>query len=441
NSFLLPRAGGRGAKASVSSIEGLRNVLHNKIENDSAPAIPTTAPVTASQPNGSPAHVSLPENKQELQGLNNRLKNYLDKVQQLKEDNGKLQKEIDDILAKRKAPEIRDWDKIQKPQDDLDKEIKNLTLENAKLLLQIDNNKLALEDFNNKLDDESRMKKELEKDIDTLKKDIEETKQTRDQLQKEMELVEDEVKRLETDHKKEVDNLCEKIKNSEVKVEIDSQNSNLADIVKNIRIHYQKQADKNMKETEEWYKEKFDNIQVKEAHNNEALESGKSEYNKLLKEKKSLQMQIQASLSTNNYRLVPVNNIIVSLEAELKEVRAQVEQKVESYKKLLCLKMKLEKEIQEYDNLMGITADKERKNPKRSKRRLRKIPPPLLHPPLLLLLLPPPPPHLPPLSLTTKKKRTRLKCLWKIDVLKSVLLSVLFLSLSKRKMIGTVKAA
>ncbi|XP_007572262.1 keratin, type I cytoskeletal 18-like isoform X2 [Poecilia formosa] len=367
-------AGGRGAKASVSSIEGLRNVLHNKIENDSAPAIPTTAPVTASQPNSSPAQASLPENKQELQGLNNRLKNYLDKVQQLKEDNAKLQKEIDDILAKRKAPEIRDWDKIQKPQDDLDKEIKNLTLENAKLLLQIDNNKLALEDFNNKLDDESRMKKELEKDIDTLKKDIEETKQTRDQLQKEMELVEDEVKRLETDHKKEVDNLCEKIKNSEVKVEIDSQNSNLADIVKNIRIHYQKQADKNMKETEEWYKEKFDNIQVKEAQNNEALESGKSEYNKLLKEKKSLQMQIQASLSTikalednlnkvqaeNNYRLVPVNNIIVSLEAELKEVRAQVEQKVESYKKLLCLKMKLEKEIQEYDNLMGITADKER---------------------------------------------------------------------------------
>uniref|UniRef100_A0A087XB94 Keratin, type I cytoskeletal 18-like n=1 Tax=Poecilia formosa TaxID=48698 RepID=A0A087XB94_POEFO len=366
-------AGGRGAKASVSSIEGLRNVLHNKIENDSAPAIPTTAPVTASQPNSSPAQASLPENKQELQGLNNRLKNYLDKVQQLKEDNAKLQKEIDDILAKRKAPEIRDWDKIQKPQDDLDKEIKNLTLENAKLLLQIDNNKLALEDFNNKLDDESRMKKELEKDIDTLKKDIEETKQTRDQLQKEMELVEDEVKRLETDHKKEVDNLCEKIKNSEVKVEIDSQNSNLADIVKNIRIHYQKQADKNMKETEEWYKEKFDNIQVKEAQNNEALESGKSEYNKLLKEKKSLQMQIQASLSTikalednlnkvqaeNNYRLVPVNNIIVSLEAELKEVRAQVEQKVESYKKLLCLKMKLEKEIQEYDNLMGITADKE----------------------------------------------------------------------------------
>ncbi|XP_043965686.1 keratin, type I cytoskeletal 18-like isoform X2 [Gambusia affinis] len=368
-------AGGRGVKASLSSLEGLRKVLRNEPETDSGPVIPKTAPVTASQPNGSPDTALLPEdNKQDLQVLNNRLKNYLDRVKQLKEDNDKLKKEIEDILAKRKAPEGKNWDEIQKPQDALDKKIKDLTLDNAKLLLQIDNAKLALHDFNNKLYDESKVKKELEKDIDALKKDIEETKQSQDQLDNELKLTKEEVERLEADHKKEVADLCEKIKTSEVKVEIESQNSNLADIVKNMRDHYQKLADKNMKETEEWYKDKFDNIQVKEAQNNEALESGKSEYNKLLKEKKSLEMQIQASLTTiqalkdnlnkvmaeNNNRLVPVNKVIVSLEAELKDVRAQVEQKVDSYKKLLCLKMKLEKEIKEYSDLMGITTDKER---------------------------------------------------------------------------------
>ncbi|XP_027866843.1 keratin, type I cytoskeletal 18-like isoform X1 [Xiphophorus couchianus] len=367
-------AGGRGVKASVSNLEGLRKVLRNEAQTDSAPVTPTAAPVTASQPNGSPVSTSLPEdNKQELQTLNSRLKNYLDRVQQLKEDNGKLKEEIDDILAKRKAPESRDWDEIQKPQDALDKKIKELTMDNAKLLLQIDNYKLALEDFNNKLNHESKMKKELEKDIDTLKKDIEDTKQTRDQLQNELELVKDEVERLEADHKKEVAELCEKIKTSEVKVEIDSQNSNLADMIKNIREHYQKLADRNMKETEDWYKDKFDNIQVKEAQNNKDLETEKTKYNLLLKEKKSLEMQIQASHTTiqalkdnlnkvmaeNNNRLVPFNNVIVSLQAELKDVRVQVEQKVESYKKLLCLKMKLEKEIQDYDKLICVIADKE----------------------------------------------------------------------------------
>lgn len=55
---------------------------------------------------------------------------------------------------------------------------------------------------------------------------------------------------------KEVDVLREKIKDSEVKVEVDSQNSNLAEVVNKIRNQYDKLAKKNLKETEEWYQSK-----------------------------------------------------------------------------------------------------------------------------------------------------------------------------------------
>lgn len=54
----------------------------------------------------------------------------------------------------------------------------------------------------------------------------------------------------------EVDVLREKIKHSEVKVEIDSQNSNLAEMLNKIRNQYDKLAKKNLKETEEWYQSK-----------------------------------------------------------------------------------------------------------------------------------------------------------------------------------------
>ncbi|XP_035984044.1 keratin, type I cytoskeletal 18 isoform X2 [Fundulus heteroclitus] len=359
-------AGGRGVRASVSSLEGLRNVLRNEPEKDSAPATPIVAAPVA--PSYAPSVSSLPQqdNKQSLQGLNQRLDTYLRKVRELQDDNEKLQKEIDDILAKRTAPDGRDWDKIQKPLDALDKEIKELTLDNAKVLLQIDNSKLALNDFKNKLDDETKMRKDIEKELENLKKDIEDTKQQREQLQGETKLVKDEVDRIEKCHKEEVKLLREKIRNSEVKVEMESQNSNLADIVKDMRHHYEKVAEKNLKETEDWYKSKFDTIQVKTAQNNEALESGKDELKKLLKQKKTLELQIQTSYTTiyalednlmkaqdeNNRRLVPLNSTIINLEAELKEVRAQVEQKIESYKALLSLKMKLEKEIQQYQTLI-----------------------------------------------------------------------------------------
>ncbi|KAM4538153.1 keratin, type I cytoskeletal 18-like isoform 2-T2 [Fundulus diaphanus] len=359
-------AGGRSSKASVSSLEGLRNFLRNDTEKDSAPVTPTvTAPVA---PSYAPSVSSLPQqdNKQSLQGLNQRLDKYLRKVRELQDENKKLQDEINDVLAKRTAPDGRDWDKIQKPLDDLDKEIKALTLDNAKVLLQIDNSKLALDDFKNKLDDETKMRKDIEKELDNLKKDIKDTKQQREQLQRETELVKKELDGLQEAHKKEVMSLREKIRNSEVKVEMDSQNSNLADIVKDMRHHYEKVAEKNLKETEDWYKSKFQTIQVKEAQNNEALESGKDELKKLLKQKKTLELQIQTSYSTihtlednlmkaqdeNNRRLVPLNSTIINLEAELKDVRAQVEQKIESYKALLSLKMKLEKEIQQYQTLI-----------------------------------------------------------------------------------------
>ena len=50
--------------------------------------------------------------------------------------------------------------------------------------------------------------------------------------------------------------LREKIKLSEVKVEIESQNPNLAEMVYNIRIQYDNLAKKNLKDTEDWYQSK-----------------------------------------------------------------------------------------------------------------------------------------------------------------------------------------
>lgn len=60
-------------------------------------------------------------------------------------------------------------------------------------------------------------------------------------------------------------------------------------------------------------------------------------------------------------RLGPLNKVILELEAELREVRSQVERHVETNNNLLCVKMKLEAEIDNYQRLIhGMTADTER---------------------------------------------------------------------------------
>ncbi|XP_039998086.1 keratin, type I cytoskeletal 18-like isoform X2 [Xiphias gladius] len=366
-------AGGRGSRASVASLEGLRNVLRNEPDRDSARAAPAAPPPP---PPAAPAAPAAPaDDKQTLRGLNDRLCGYLDRVKQLKEENDSLEKEIDEILAKRKTPGGRDWDETEKPLDDLKNKIKDITMDNAKLLLQIDNTKLANDDFKNKLNDEKKARKELEKDVEDLRRTHEDTKLNCKQTKKEIDLVKDELARLKQEHKDEVDALCEKIKESEVKVEVDSQNSNLSEILNKIRSQYDKLAKKNLKETDEWYQSKFDNIKVVEAQNTEVLLSGKTELKDLLKQKQILEIKIQSLHTTirnleetlrnteaeYGQRLVPLNKVIMSLAAELEKVRSQVEHQVEINNNLLCVKMKLESEINSYQQLIhGMTTDAER---------------------------------------------------------------------------------
>ncbi|XP_028428194.1 keratin, type I cytoskeletal 18 isoform X2 [Perca flavescens] len=365
-------AGGRGSRVSVASLEGLRNVLRNETERDAAPATPAAAaPAPApAAPAATPA-----DDKQTLRGLNGRLSGYLDQVKQLEKENGDLEKQIDDILAKRKTPEVRDWDEVGKPLDNLKQKIKDITKDNAKLLLMIDNTKLANDDFKKKLDDEKKAQKELEKDLKDLKKTAEESKLNRMETQKEIELVKEELALIEQEHKEEVDVLLEKIKNSEVTVEIESKNSNLAEIVDKIRSQYDNLAKKNLKDTEDWYQNKFENIKVVEAQNNEVLNSGKSELKELQKQAQSLDVKgqglnskirsleeaLRSTKVENNQRLSPLNQRILNLQVQLKEVRDQVERHVENNKDLMCVKMKLEAEINNYQQLMqDMTADNER---------------------------------------------------------------------------------
>uniref|UniRef100_A0A8C7YKD5 IF rod domain-containing protein n=1 Tax=Oryzias sinensis TaxID=183150 RepID=A0A8C7YKD5_9TELE len=393
--------GSRGARASVSSLEGLRKVLRNEQQGDSIPQ--ARASLQSQQredapDSPAPSTTDDMEHRQTLRGLNDRLAGYLDRVKLLREENQDLQKQIDEIEAKRKVPSGRDWDQTLESLEDLKKKIKDITMENVKILLQTDSSVLANEDFKKKLEAETKANKELDKDLEDLKRTLEETKLTQENLQQEMDLLKSELDQLTRDHQnvrllfaeslsahlrlnfssfvlQEVEDLCEKIKNSKVTVEIESQTSNLADLVKNIRVHYEKVADNNMKEMDNWYKSKFDNIKVEDAQNLEALESGKSELKDLMKQKKILEIQIKTLLGTINsleenirrtkdecaLRLQPTWAAIRDLQRQLTEVTQQIEQQAAQNRDLLGIKTKLEQEIQKYDDLMrGITADPER---------------------------------------------------------------------------------
>lgn len=75
----------------------------------------------------------------------------------------------------------------------------------------------------------------------------------------------------------------------------------------------------------------------------------------------NLEETVQGSKQEYGQRLAPLNKIILELQSELKEVRSQVARHVETNNNLLCVKMKLEAEIENYQRLIqGMTAEPER---------------------------------------------------------------------------------
>ncbi|KAF3688498.1 Keratin, type I cytoskeletal 18 Cytokeratin-18 [Channa argus] len=389
SSASLYGARGRGAKASVASPEGLRNMLRNETERDSAPALVAAQAAPPAAAAAAPAPAARADDKQTLRGLNDRLSGFLARVKQLQEENEYLERQIDEILSKRKTPEGRDWDKVEKPLEDLKQRLKDITMDNARLLIEMDNTLMANNDLKHKLEDEKRAQEVLLNDLESIKKITEEMNLKCDQTVREIDMVKDEVERLEQDHKivrlhtntytntpsKEVDILREKIRDSEVKVEIESKMSDLSQHIKKIRAQYDKLAERNLKETEEWYKAKFENIKVVEAQNTEALQSGQTELKDLMKQKQTLTMKIQSlnSMIQNleevlknikmeyGHNLAPFNQVILRLEGELRKIRSQVELQAATNKDLVSIKMKLQAEINDYQKLIhGQIADSDR---------------------------------------------------------------------------------
>ncbi|KAG5261913.1 hypothetical protein AALO_G00290000 [Alosa alosa] len=343
-------AGGRDSRASVSTLQGLRSALRpdsQKTDGDS---------IASAQP----------DDKRTMKGLNDRLSGYLGRVRQLEKSNTELEDKIKEILKRRGKMTDRDWEEIEKPLVELRKQVRQKTMENARLILQIDNSKLANEDFKNKLETEVVARQNVDRDVADLRKVIDDTQLSKMQLESQIEAVREELAYLKKDHRDDVMSLRLKVKDSDVTVEVDSPESNLASTLNKIRAQYEKVADKNREDTETWYSKRFDNIKIEVAKNTESIQSSKNELTDLRRQKQSLEIDVQAisqmilSLEENlrdtegryGHELGRLNRVLQQLESELSQVRAQVERQANDYEALFNVKMKLEAEIESYRKLL-----------------------------------------------------------------------------------------
>uniref|UniRef100_A0A8C4TBY9 Keratin 98 n=1 Tax=Erpetoichthys calabaricus TaxID=27687 RepID=A0A8C4TBY9_ERPCA len=302
--------------------------------------------------------------KETMQNLNDRLASYLEKVRSLEEANAKLEKQIRE-WGESHTVVTRDVTSFDSSIEDLRAQILAASAVNSGLLLQIDNAKLAADDFRVKYENELAMRQSVEFDIAGLKKLLSDLTLGRSDLEMQIESVKDELLFLKKNHEEEMTSYRSQL-SGQVQVEVDAAPSvDLNKVIEEIREQYEALAAKNRRDAEVWFQSKAEAIQKQVTESNETLETSKMEIKEHKHTMQSLEIELQSLLSTQSLeasleetkaryaaQLAHLQGVVDSLEAQLAQMRADMERNAEDYRILLDIKTRLELEIAEYRRLL-----------------------------------------------------------------------------------------
>ncbi|KAM7137744.1 keratin, type I cytoskeletal 19-like [Macrochelys suwanniensis] len=304
--------------------------------------------------------------KTTMQNLNDRLASYLDKVRALEDANSELEIKIRDWYQKQGPGQARDYSPYFKTIEDLRDKILAATIDNSKIVLQIDNARLAADDFKTKYETEQALRMSVETDINGLRRVLDELTLARTDLEMQTESLKEELAYLKKNHEEEMKALGGQT-GGQVSVEVDSApGTDLTKILADMRDQYEVMAEKNRKDAETWFNSKTEQLNQEVAINTEQLQTSKTEITDLRRTLQGLEIELQSQLSTkaalegtladteNRYgaQLAQIQNLIGNIEAQLTDIRADMERQNSDYKILMDIKTRLEQEIATYRQLL-----------------------------------------------------------------------------------------
>ncbi|KAL0613421.1 LOW QUALITY PROTEIN: Keratin, type I cytoskeletal 18 [Plecturocebus cupreus] len=272
------------------------------------------------------------QNEETMQSLNDCLASYLDRVKSLETENWKLESKI--------------WEHLEKGPE-------------------IDNARLAADDFRIKYETELAMSQSVESDIHGLHKVIDDTNITRLQLKTEIEALKEELLFMKKNDEEEVNGLQAQIASSGLTVEMPPnlrtlprswQKSGLNDEL----------ARKNREELDKyWTQLIMESTTVVTTQSAEVaaaemtltelrhtVQSLEIDLDSMRNTKISLENSLREMKARYALQMEQLNGILLHLESELAQIRAEGQRQAQEYEALLNIKVKLEAEIATYRRLL-----------------------------------------------------------------------------------------
>ncbi|KAH1178639.1 hypothetical protein KIL84_012341 [Mauremys mutica] len=301
------------------------------------------------------------------ESLNGCLVEYIEKVRALEQVNQELEEHIRVYLEK-KSSNVNSWEALRENWETIYHQVGDAVLENARLMLQMENIQACAEDFKDRYENEQPFRKAVEDEINSLYKVIDDANLTKMDLERQIESMKEELGLLSKNHEEDVKMLYNQLAGSQLEELEAPIRTGLDDILEKIRIHWEKDIEKNRVETGALLhtKQTTETAPAVQTQEEELVESLRTEFHETACKIQSLQAETE-SLRTlkrglenslydakhwHDIELQNLGSVITKLEAEVQEIRAETEQQQRDRETLLSNKIQLEKDIAAYHCLL-----------------------------------------------------------------------------------------